>query len=160
SFSAKELEYAQQHLLILSGLYGYLRPLDLIQAYRLEMKTKLANPHGNDLYQFWGDKISKGLNKALKKIGSDTVINLASTEYFSAIDMDALDANMITVHFRELKNGQYKVIGINAKRARGAMTRYMMQKRVKDIAALKKFNDLDYKFSAKLSDKNNIVFIR
>jgi uncharacterized protein len=160
SLSMDEVAYMQQHLIILSGLYGYLRPLDLIQAYRLEMKTRLSNTRGEDLYQFWGDKISQGLNKALKKINSDTLINLASNEYFKAVNTDKIKANIVTAHFKELKNGECRSIGIHAKRARGTMTRFIMQKRIKSIAALKKFSLLDYQYNVALSDAHNLVFTR
>lgn len=160
SLSLADLTYAQQHLMILSGLYGYLRPLDLIQPYRLEMKTKLPNERGNDLYQFWGNKISQGLNKALKKIGAKTIINLASSEYFAAINQDTINGSIINIHFKELKQGNYKVIGIHAKRARGAMTRYIIQNKVSTMAALKKFNLLNYQYNAELSNTHNLVFTR
>ena len=158
TLSNDDLKYAQDHLLILSGLYGYLRPFDLIQPYRLEMKTVLNNPHGADLYEFWGDRISKGLNKALKKSKSDAIINLASGEYFKAIDQSKIAEKIITIHFKNYKNGQHKVIGINAKRARGAMARYIIQNKIVDIKMLLKFKELGFMYNKTLSNGNDIVF--
>lgn len=159
TLSKAEIDYTQNHLLLLSGLYGYLRPLDLMQPYRLEMKTALENPRGKDLYAFWGDRISRGINKALNKAKTDTIINLASSEYFKAIDQSKLKGTIITVHFKNLKNGQYKVIGINAKRARGAMARYIMQEKITDLKTLIKFKQNGFEYNDSLSSKTELVFI-
>ena len=122
SFDSKDFTFAQQHLRILSGLYGLLRPLDLMQAYRLEMGTKLQNDRGKNLYEFWGSTITDGLNQQLKKIKSDTLINLASNEYFKSVKTKELNANIITPAFKEKKNGEYKMIGIYAKKACGLLS--------------------------------------
>ena len=119
-----DLAWAQDHVCILSGLYGVLRPLDLMQPYRLEMGTKLANPQGRDLYQFWGTQISDYLNERLRADISPVVINLASQEYFKAVDTRALKARVVDCVFEDYKNGQYKIISFNAKRARGLMARF------------------------------------
>ena len=157
SLDLNGIDYLQQHLVILSGLYGYLRPLDLIQPYRLEMKTRLANTRGKDLYQFWDDRITKALTKMLGKHKHKTIINLASNEYFKALT-PGLD--ILNVTFKEKKGAQYKVIGINAKRARGLMTRYMADKNIQKPEQLKKFNQADYHFNEKLSSDNELVFTR
>jgi hypothetical protein len=159
-FSKKELDFLQNHLLILSGLYGYLRPLDLIQPYRLEMKIKLPTPSGCTLYQFWGSKISEGINHALNNQNDKTVINLASNEYFKAIDQKALNANVITCQFKEKKDGQYKMIGIYAKRARGLMTRFIAKNSIEKPEDIKAFNLEDYGFNAALSSDTEWVFTR
>jgi len=160
SFSAAELKFAQQHLRMLSGLYGLLRPLDLMQAYRLEMGTKLSTGRGKNLYEFWGDIITDGLNKQLKKIKSDTLVNLASNEYFKSVKPKQLNADIITPAFKEYKNGDYKMIGIYAKRARGLMSRYIIQNQLSDPEALKEFCSEGYRFSSKLSKGNTWVFTR
>ncbi|MCH9769613.1 MAG: peroxide stress protein YaaA [Gammaproteobacteria bacterium] len=160
TLSKPTINYMQKHLIILSGLYGYLRPLDLMQAYRLEMKTALKTPKAKNLYEFWGDKITKALNSITSKQKHKFIINLASNEYFNAIQTDKLKAELITVQFKENKSGTYKTIGINAKRARGAMTRYIMEKRVKTLAELKKFNWDKYRFNSKMSDVRVLVFTR
>ncbi len=158
SLSAQDLDFAQSHLRILSGLYGMLRPLDLMQPYRLEMGTKLANPKGNNLYDFWGDTITNQLNKEL---GSDDVlINLASNEYFKVIQPKLLCANIITPSFKENKGGSYKVIGIHAKKARGLMSRFIIQHRITDVEAIKAFNADGYAFNPSLSDARTWVFSR
>ena len=120
-FNAADLAYTQQHLRILSGLYGLLRPLDLIQAYRLEMGTRLAVDGANNLYQFWGDTLTRGINTALKKVGSATLLNLASQEYFNAVDPAGVNAPVISPVFKDYSKGQYKVISFFAKKARGQM---------------------------------------
>jgi len=160
SLSAAELKFAQQHLRILSGLYGILRPLDLMQPYRLEMGTKLKTTRGNNLYDFWGSTITEGLNKQLKKLKTDTLINLASNEYFKSVKPKELDAEIITPAFKEFKNGDYKMIGIYAKRARGLMSRYIIQNKLTNPEDLKDFHEEGYKFNSKLSKGNNWVFTR
>lgn len=159
-FSERDFTFAQQHLRILSGLYGVLRPLDLMQAYRLEMGTKLANPKGDTLYDFWGDQISRALTKQLDALGSRTVINLASNEYFKAVKTDKLDADIITPVFRDLKNGKYKVISFFAKKARGRMSAWLIQNRVQKVDQLKDY-DLDgYRYNEDQSKGNDWVFTR
>ena len=160
SFQSADIDFAQSHLRILSGLYGILRPLDLMQAYRLEMGTKLANPQGKDLYAFWGDTITQTLNAALKEQGDDILINLASQEYFKSIQTKNLQGKIITPVFKESKNGQYKVIGIYAKRARGLMSRYIIQHQLSHPEELKDFNLDGYQWHAELSDEQQLVFTR
>ncbi len=160
SFSENDFSFAQGHLRILSGLYGLLRPLDLLEPYRLEMGTKLSNARGDNLYQFWGDIITEALNDELKASGSDVVVNLASNEYFKAVKPKALHARLITPVFKDLKNGQYKIISFYAKKARGLMTRYMIQNRIEEPEALKNFNLEGYYFSAEESKGDTWVFLR
>ena len=140
TLSEAQFDYAQQHLRMLSGLYGLLRPLDLMQPYRLEMGTKLANARGKDLYAFWGTRISEWLNEALAEQGDDLLLNLASNEYFSAVKRSALNARIINTEFKDLKNGQYKIISFYAKKARGMMSRFVIEERINDPAALKQFD--------------------
>ena len=130
TFDAPDMAFAQQHLRILSGLYGVLRPLDLMQPYRLEMGTRLANPGGSNLYQFWGSQISEFLNQELAGDKTPVVVNLASQEYFKAVDLKALKARVVECVFEEYKNGQYKVISFMAKRARGLMARHVIDTRI------------------------------
>ncbi|MDH5721870.1 MAG: peroxide stress protein YaaA [Alphaproteobacteria bacterium] len=160
SLNENDLNFAQNHLGLLSGLYGLLRPLDLIQPYRLEMGTKLGNPRGEDLYDFWGDILTESCNKATKDHKDRTVICLASNEYIKAIKPKKLEGNFITCHFKEIKNGVPKTIGLFAKRARGAMARYIVQNRIETPEKLKDFNMDGYAFAADLSDEKNYVFIR
>lgn len=160
SFNARDFSFAQQHLRILSGLYGLLRPLDLMQAYRLEMGTKLDTDHGKTLYEFWGSTITEGLNTQLKKIKSETLINLASNEYFKAVKPKELNAEIITPAFKEFKDGDYKMIGIYAKKARGMLSRYIIKHQLSDPEDIKSFDDDGYSFSKKLSKGNTWVFSR
>ena len=155
-----DIHFAQSHLRILSGLYGLLRPLDLIQAYRLEMGTRLANPRGKNLYDFWGDTITQHIQQALIEQGDNMLINLASQEYFKSVRPPRMDANIITAHFKEWKNGQYKTIGIYAKRARGLMSRFIIQHQLSQADDLRAFNIEGYRWNNELSDKNNLVFTR
>ncbi|WP_144210106.1 peroxide stress protein YaaA [Shewanella donghaensis] len=160
SMSDKEINKAQKHLRILSGLYGLLKPLDLMQAYRLEMGTSLANSAGKNLYAFWGETVTNEINLAVAEQANDIVINLASNEYFKAVKPKLLKANLITPVFKDYKNGQYKVISFYAKRARGLMARYIIQNDVKSLAAVQKF-DLDgYYYSEDLSTPAAPVFLR
>lgn len=152
--------YAQSHLGILSGLYGILRPLDLMQAYRLEMGTRFANARGKNLYEFWGSVITQACNAMLEEHKDKTVISLASNEYIKAIKADELPGAFITCHFKEVKNGTPKVVGLFAKRARGMMARYMMQKRIESPEGLKAFSEDRYEFAPELSTKTDYVFIR
>lgn len=160
NLSAKELESAQHCLRILSGLYGVLRPLDLIQPYRLEMKTPLANPRGKDLYAFWGDRLTQRLNAHMREEKTDTVLNLASQEYFAAIAPKKLDGRLITVHFKERKDGALKVIGLFAKRARGRMARYILRHGITAPEQLTAFAEDGYGFEAELSSDSEFVFAR
>jgi len=160
SFSAADFEFAQQHFRILSGLYGLLKPLDLMQAYRLEMGTKLDNARGSNLYHFWGDIITQTLNQALHEQGDKVLINLASTEYFKAVKKKSLNAEIITPHFKDWKNGQYKMISFFAKKARGLMARYIIQNQLTDVEQLKGFDLAGYEFSEDLTQGNDWVFTR
>ncbi|MCV4344425.1 peroxide stress protein YaaA [Pseudomonas capsici] len=155
-----QLSYAQDHLRMLSGLYGLLRPLDLMQPYRLEMGTKLANARGKDLYAFWGTRISEWLNQALADQGDDLLLNLASTEYFSAVKRSSLKARIIDTEFKDLKNGQYKIISFYAKKARGMMSRFVITERINTPAALKEFDVQGYRYSAEQSTPDKLVFLR
>ncbi|MGY8829465.1 MAG: YaaA family protein, partial [Pseudomonadales bacterium] len=159
-FSEADFDFAQTHLRMLSGLYGVLRPLDLMQPYRLEMGTKLANPRGNNLYDFWGERISGWLNEALAAQGDEVLLNLASNEYFSAVKRKALNARIIDTEFKDLKNGQYKIISFYAKKARGLMARYVIKERLTDPAGLKDFNYQGYRYSAEHSKADSLVFLR
>ena len=161
SFSAAELDYAQHHLRILSGLYGLLRPLDLMLPYRLEMGTKLANPRGKDLYAFWGDIITDALNAELAKQDKPLLLNLASEEYFKSVRPKKLAAPQIDCVFQDRKgNGPYKIVSFYAKRARGLMARFVIQNRVESVDGLKDF-DLDgYRFESGTSEGSKLVFRR
>ena len=160
SLGEDDFSYAQDHLRMLSGLYGLLRPLDLMQPYRLEMGTKLANARGKDLYAFWGTRISEWLNQALAEQGDDVLLNLASNEYFSAVKRSALNARVINVDFKDLKNGQYKIISFYAKKARGMMSRFVIQERISNPEHLKQFDVQGYFFSAEQSKPDHLVFLR
>jgi cytoplasmic iron level regulating protein YaaA (DUF328/UPF0246 family) len=159
-FSEADFDFAQQHLRMLSGLYGLLRPLDLMQPYRLEMGTRLANARGKDLYAFWGERISGWLNEALAAQGDDILLNLASNEYFSSVKRKALNARVIDTEFKDLKNGQYKIISFYAKKARGMMARYVIKERLQDPEGLKDFNYQGYRYSAEHSRPDSLVFLR
>ncbi|MGB1198274.1 MAG: peroxide stress protein YaaA [Thalassotalea sp.] len=153
-------DFAQQHMRILSGLYGLLKPLDLMQAYRLEMGTKLTNIRGANLYQFWGSIITNKLNQALAEQGDNILINLASNEYFKAVKKKELNAEIITPAFKDWKNGQYKMISFFAKKARGLMARYIIENNITDLAQLKHFDSAGYQYDADLSQGNDWVFTR
>lgn len=159
-YSVKDLEFAQKHLRILSGLYGVLRPLDLIQPYRLEMGIGLKNSRGESLYDFWGDQLGKAISQALKEQKDKLLINLASNEYFKAIKGKTGDAEVITPVFKDFKNGQYKVISFFAKKARGLMSSYIIKNQIKDIKGLTTFKSEGYRFSKKDSTENELVFLR
>jgi cytoplasmic iron level regulating protein YaaA (DUF328/UPF0246 family) len=159
-FSASDFRYAQKHLRILSGLYGVLRPLDLIQPYRLEMGTKFPNQRGKDLYQFWDDSITVELNKALNVLKTDAVVNLASNEYFRAVRRKELLADVISPAFKDLKNGKYKILSFYAKKARGQMAGWIIQNGISDAEQLKKFRVAGYRYSADLSTLHEPTFIR
>lgn len=160
SLDEKAIDFAQQHLRILSGLYGLLRPLDLMQPYRLEMGTRLANPRGRDLYAFWGDRITEALDRALAEQGDRVLINLASNEYFKAVRPRRLEARIITPQFKERRGGSYRVISFSAKKARGMMCRYIIERGLDDPEAIQSF-DLDgYAFHPELSEGDTWVFAR
>ncbi|MDD0841810.1 peroxide stress protein YaaA [Pseudomonas sp. Gutcm_11s] len=159
-FAEADFDFAQQHLRMLSGLYGVLRPLDLMQPYRLEMGTKLANARGNNLYDFWGERISGWLNEALAEQGDDILLNLASNEYFGAVKRKALNARIIDTEFKDLKNGQYKIISFYAKKARGLMARYVIKERISDPEQLKAFDYQGYRYSPEQSKPDSLVFLR
>ena len=156
NLSSQDLDFAQSCVRMLSGLYGVIRPLDLIQPYRLEMGTRLENDKGKNLYKFWSDKISQILNED----ESSVIINLASNEYFKGIDKKSLNAKIINIAFKELKGDTYKIIGIYAKRARGLMVNYMIKNRITKSDDLKNFNVEDYKFRQDMSDESTWVFTR
>ena len=160
SLSDNAVTYAQRHLRILSGLYGVLRPLDLMQAYRLEMGTKLDNAQGKDLYSFWGDTITQKLNEAMQAQGDHVLVNLASNEYFRAVKKAKLAGAIITPQFKDYKNGQYKVISFYAKKARGLMARYILENQVEEVADLHNFTEQGYYFSEEQSSGNDLVFLR
>jgi cytoplasmic iron level regulating protein YaaA (DUF328/UPF0246 family) len=153
-------EYAQQHLRMLSGLYGVLKPLDLMQPYRLEMGTRLGNPRGTNLYQFWGDIITDKLNQALKEQDDDVLINLASNEYFKAVNPRKLEGKIITPVFKDYKKGQYKVISFYAKKARGMMARYIIDKQISSVDQLAQFDSAGYYFVEQESSATELVFKR
>ena len=160
SFSVKDTNFAQNHLRILSGLYGVLRPLDLIQAYRLEMGTGFKNSRGKNLYEFWGDKITEHVNSELSNQQKPTLINLASNEYWSVVKPEKLQAEVISPIFKDEKNGQYKIISFFAKKARGMMAAYIIKNQIKDPEDLKAFDTEGYAFNAKMSKGNDWVFLR
>lgn len=156
----KAIDYAQQHLRILSGLYGVLRPLDLIQAYRLEMGTRFVNRRGKDLYQFWGDILTQHLNAQLAVLKTDYLLNLASGEYFKAVKKNKLNGRIITPVFKDQKNGQYKIISFYAKKARGLMAAYVINNRIEDVNDIRHFDLEGYYFSAEQSAADEWVFLR
>ncbi|GAA0418451.1 peroxide stress protein YaaA [Cocleimonas flava] len=160
SYNDDDLAYAQNHLRILSGLYGALRPMDLIQPYRLEMKTRLKNPRGDNLYQFWGDKITQQLNESLEGQTEKVLINLASNEYFKSVKPKILDGKILSVNFKETKDGKTRVIAIFAKKARGMMADFILRNRIEHPEDIKDFGSDGYKFDAKESTDNNWVFSR
>jgi len=155
-----DLKYAQNHLRILSGLYGCLRPLDLIQPYRLEMKTKLHNVRGENLYQFWGDSITDELNKELDKQKQAVLVNLASNEYFKSVKPKKLQGRLLNINFKETKDGKTRVVAIFAKRARGMMTDYILRNRIEKPEDIKKFKMGGYRFRKELSDDRQWTFER
>ena len=155
-----DFDWAQYHLRMLSGLYGLLRPLDLMQPYRLEMGTKLGNARGSNLYQFWGRLITDELNAVLEKQASDVLVNLASNEYFKSVQIKHLNAKVITPIFKDCKKGQYKVISFYAKKARGMMARYIIDERIDDVEQLKHFDREGYYFDPSQSTATELVFLR
>jgi cytoplasmic iron level regulating protein YaaA (DUF328/UPF0246 family) len=156
SMSVEDLHWAQDHLRILSGLYGVLRPLDLMQAYRLEMGTKFVNQRGTDLYQFWGDIITAELNRT----GSSVLVNLASNEYFKSVRKKDVNARIVTPVFMDKKDDKYKTISFYAKKARGLMSRYIIQHRITQIDQINQFDSDGYQYNAALSELDAPVFLR
>jgi hypothetical protein len=164
-FDASELDgedlgFAQEHVRILSGLYGVLRPLDRIQPYRLEMGTKLKTPRGKNLYEFWGDRIGKALERQAKKLGTDVLVNCASNEYFAAVGSSGRKLRVVTPVFKEVRAGRAKVISFSAKRARGMMARYIVKHRLEDPRELARFDLGGYRFEHKASTDDELVFVR
>ena len=159
-FTDKDLSFAQSHLRILSGLYGVLRPLDLIQPYRLEMGIRLKNGHNSNLYQFWGDKLTDYLNKELAQSATPTLINLASNEYFKAIKAKQLKASIIQPIFLDKSKGEFKVISFYAKKARGLMSRFIIKNNINQSNDIKSFNLEGYQFDSKRSTELEWFFIR
>ncbi|MDR5787056.1 peroxide stress protein YaaA [Caballeronia sp. LP003] len=161
SLSAGDLDFAQNHVRVLSGLYGLLRPLDLLQPYRLEMGTKFPNARGKDLYAFWGKRITAALNEQLQRQrGARVLVNCASEEYFKSVKPKLLAAPVISPVFEDWKGGRYKIISFHAKRARGMMARYAVENRIDEPEALKGFDSEGYKFDAKASNDTTYVFRR
>ncbi|MFK7907741.1 MAG: peroxide stress protein YaaA [Chitinophagales bacterium] len=161
SFSAEDFGFAQDHLRILSGLYGLLRPLDLMQAYRLEMGTKLkVTPTKNNLYKYWDTQITKKINEVLEAQEEKVLVNLASNEYFKAVKPKLVEGRILTPVFKDFKNGQYKVISFFAKKARGSMARYIIQNRITNLDDIKAFDTNGYYYKKELSKENEWVFVR
>jgi cytoplasmic iron level regulating protein YaaA (DUF328/UPF0246 family) len=159
-YSDGDLNYAQDHLRILSGLYGALRPMDLIQPYRLEMKTKLKNPRGENLYQFWDERITEKLNETMADHKEKVLVNLASNEYFKSVKPKKLDSRLLNINFKETKDGKTRVIAIFAKRARGMMTDFILRNRIEHAEDIKDFGAGGYQFSSQESTEYNWVFSR
>jgi len=159
-FQDADFDFAQRHLRMLSGLYGLLRPLDLMQPYRLEMGTQFANVRGKDLYAFWGERISEWLNADLAAQGDDVLLNLASNEYFGAVRRRQLQARVVDVEFRDLKNGDYKIISFYAKKARGLMARHVIKQRLTRVDELRDFAEQGYAYSEERSTADKLVFLR
>jgi uncharacterized protein len=162
TLSSADLDFAQNHVRVLSGLYGLLRPLDLLQPYRLEMGTRFANPRGKDLYAFWGERITEALNAQLKKnaVASRVLVNCASNEYFKSVKPKLLDAPVVTPVFEDWKVGRYKIISFHAKRARGLMARFVVENRLAKPDDLKAFDTEGYAFEAAASNDSTYVFRR
>ena len=160
TLSKSDIKYAQKNLAILSGLYGLLKPLDLMYPYRLEMGTKMKNENGKNLYEFWGNKITTSINALAKENNSKGIINLASVEYFTSVKTENLDLPVYSPVFKDFKNGKYKIISFFAKKARGSMARFVIQNKIKNPTDLNKFNLDGYKYSAKDSSEYSPVFLR
>lgn len=160
SFKADDFKFAQKHLRILSGLYGLLRPLDLMQAYRLEMGTKFANSGGKNLYEFWNTLITDALNKQLKSLNSDVLVNLASNEYFKSVKPKSLNATIITPVFKDWKGDKYKIISFYAKKARGLMCAYAINNKITEAEQLKGFDVEGYEYNEAMSSSSEWVFTR
>lgn len=160
TLDADALRWAQGRLRILSGLYGLLRPLDLIQPYRLEMGSRLENPKGQDLYAYWGNRIARALNEAAEEAGAGVLVNCASQEYFGAVDRKALKLRVVTPVFLEGRGAEAKIVSFFAKKARGAMARFIAENRLTDAEALRDFSTGGYAFDAERSDSDTLVFLR
>ena len=164
TFSEADMAYAQDHLRILSGLYGALRPMDLIQPYRLEMKTKLKNPRGADLYQFWGNQITERLNEALAEHEAANkeavLVNLASNEYYKSVKPKQVNGRILNIDFKETKEGKTRIIAFYAKKARGMMADFILRNRIEHAEDIKDFGTANYKFSKSESSEDNWVFTR
>jgi len=160
TFTLQEIEFAQNHLRIISGLYGLLQPLDLIKPYRIDMGTSFATPKGETLYKYWGDKITDQLKKNIKESGSNILINLASQEYFAAVNTKKLNARIITPSFKDRSNDKYAMISFFAKRARGMMSRFIIQNAITDHEMIVGFDTGGYHFNQELSKGDNWVFTR
>ncbi|WP_127113031.1 peroxide stress protein YaaA [Shimia sediminis] len=160
SLEPEEMVWAQEHLRILSGLYGVLRPMDAIQAYRLEMGSRLKTRRGKNLYEFWRDSIAKNLNTQAESLGTDVLVNCASQEYFGAVDPKALKLRVITPVFMEEKAGVSKIVSFFAKKARGSMARYIIQRRLTDPEGLKEFDLGGYAYQPQMSEGDRLVFLR
>ena len=160
TLSKSDIQYAQKNLAILSGLYGLLKPLDLMYPYRLEMGTKMKNENGKNLYEFWGNKITTSINALAKENNSKGIINLASVEYFTSVKTENLDLPVYSPVFKDFKNGKYKIISFFAKKARGSMARFVIQNKIKNPADINKFNLDGYKYSKKDSSEYSPVFLR
>ncbi|NCF32793.1 MAG: peroxide stress protein YaaA [Proteobacteria bacterium] len=160
SMSARDINFAQKHLRVLSGLYGLLRPLDLMQPYRLEMGTRLATRRGSNLYEFWGNKVTDHINKALAEQSSKVLVNLASNEYYNVVQPERIDGRILNINFKELRDGKYRFVSFSAKKARGLMARYMVDQRITRVSKLRQFNVDNYAFNDALSDDDNWIFTR
>ncbi|NLY65259.1 MAG: peroxide stress protein YaaA [Alcaligenaceae bacterium] len=160
TLNAEQVDWAQEHVAILSGLYGVLRPLDLMQPYRLEMGTRLENAQGKNLYAFWGSQLATYLNERLQAQKSKVLVNLASEEYFKSVDLKTLDARVVQCVFQDYKNGVYKIISFNAKRARGLMARFAIETKAQKPEDLKLFDKEDYRFDPSVSSEDKLVFRR
>jgi cytoplasmic iron level regulating protein YaaA (DUF328/UPF0246 family) len=160
SMTSKQLDWAQGHLRILSGLYGLLRPLDLMQPYRLEMGTKFANERGKDLYQFWGDIITGEINTALAATGSPVLLNLASNEYFKSVQQKNIDGRIITPVFMDKKGDKYKIVSFYAKKARGLMSAFIIKNKITAVEGIKKFDVDGYVYNDAMSEGDSWVFTR
>lgn len=160
TFDKKDLEFAQEHLRILSGLYGVLKPLDLIQPYRLEMGIKFENKRGKNLYDFWSHDVTQNLNEKIKSHDNKTILNCSSNEYFNVIDQKLLDGNVLNTVFKEYRDGELKFISFNAKKARGLLAKFVINNKITSNKDLKDFDLENYKFDLSLSDKSTFVFTR
>ena len=160
TWDQKDIDFAEHHLAILSGLYGLLKPMDGIQAYRLEMGVRLKNPEGEQLYNFWGELITQYLNKELDSHNNPVLVNLASTEYFKVVQQKQFKHPIVTINFYEQKNNEVKMIGVYAKKARGLMGRYIIKHRIDSLEQLKEFNEQGYCFNETSSSSTNLDFVR
>ena len=160
SWEQSAVTYSQSHLRILSGLYGLLKPLDIIKPYRLEMGSRLENPAGSNLYDFWKQAVTLTLNQQLKEQNNPLLINLASSEYFKAINEKSINYPIVTINFYEQKDNALKMIGIHAKKARGTMAKFIMQNQIDDLEGIKSFTDLGYQFNSQTSNEQHLDFVR